>query len=84
MILWREGWLGSARRNKNAPTTAEASDDQRRMRARRRAVGLASPYGLAARKPSKTAPLRPVERKAAKRPPPDAGPPDEPWPASAA
>lgn len=75
LILWREGWLGSARRNKCAPTTADAATDLRRFRARRRAVGLASPYGTAARKLTKTAPMRPVERAAAG--PPDDGPPDD-------
>jgi hypothetical protein len=76
LILWREGWLGSARRNKCAPTTADAATDLRRFRARRRAVGLANPYGTAARKLTKTAPMRPIERAAATGPPDD-GPPND-------
>ncbi len=47
-ILWREGWLGSARRNPGKQAPAQDTGRAAQLAASRRAAGLHLPYGPAA------------------------------------
>jgi hypothetical protein len=74
-ILWREGWLGSARRNRAdgldmKALTDKADDAVANFRRWRVKVKLHQPYGKAAIKRDSTARFRPLREPSAEEPKP--------------
>ena len=57
-IMWREGWLGSARRNKSLAVTDQGRKAADSLAAKRSLLGLDKPYGTVAVK-LKIGPFRP-------------------------
>lgn len=61
MILWREGWLGSARRNKRKARRDQGGWKAAKFARDRIRAGLHRQYGLVAQKLDKKLPFRPTQ-----------------------
>ena len=76
-ISWREGWLGSARRNKKSPSRYQSFGTRavKSFKKNRDRAGLSLPYGVKASALGIGQPLPPSQRVAA---PPGVAPPGDP------